>query len=250
MLNLFFMGTIFGQTGINTSGTTPAQKLQVAGVSTTTQIGTSGVNVVTPTIRIDGLNNTNNSLAATSSSLLQPVSATQDGEFILSNDFAIPLVATNLGSDEITPLLNVDATNGSIALGVLKTYSFTLDQPSVVHFLASISVSVTDINGNLLTDKINRLYRCYFNFTTAPSGITINAPFARTAYSYTGSATGGVQGSMYLQPEDYVVLPKGSYTVQLVGFVSGSSTTGTETKVRGIFGASPFDMVTITAIAL
>lgn len=250
LLILIFMSRMYGQSGINTSNTTPSQNLQVAGVSASTQIGASGVYVVAPTIRIDGLNKANNSLAAASTSILQPVSATQDGEFILSNDFAIPLVATNLGTDELPTVVNVDAVNGLTASGIIKTYSFTLDQPSAVHFLAAISVSIYDINGSLLTDKINRIYRCVFNFTLAPSGVTINTPFARSGYSYTNGNSNGFSGSMYLQPEDYQVLPKGSYTVQLIGYVSGGTTNAPITSVRGTFGEGGSDMVNITAIIL
>lgn len=252
LFNLVYIVNIYGQTGINTVSTTPQQALHVNGTSVSSQIGTSGVYLVKPTIRIEGLNNTNNAVASGSTSLVQHVSATQDGDFILSNDYVAPLVTTKLGTDEITTAVTINATvANTLTTGVLKTYSFTLSQPSVVHFLASVSVSVYDGSGATITDNMDRLYRSYFNFTAAPTGVTISSPFGHNGYSYTNNSTTGATGNMYLQPESYLVLPKGSYTVQLIGaVVTGAFVGGSVAPLRGIFGQAGSDMVSIIATAL
>lgn len=249
LFNLVYIVNIYGQTGINTVSTTPQQALHVNGTSVSSQIGTSGVYLVKPTIRIEGLNNTNNAVASGSTSLVQHVSATQDGDFILSNDYVAPLVTTNLGTDEITTAVTINVTTSGLIIGVLKTYSFTLNQPSAVHFLASVSVSVYDSSGAVLTDNINRAYRSYFNFTAAPTGVTTNSPFGHNGYSYTNNNLTGAVGNMYLQPESYLILPKGNYTVDLVGGAAGSGTS-TINVLRAIFGQAGSDMVSIIATAL
>ena len=240
---------MYGQTGINTVSTSPQQALHVNGTSVSSQIGTSGVYLVKPTIRIEGLNNTNNTVASGSTSLVQHVSATQDGDFILSNDYVAPLVATNLGTDEITTAVTINVTTTGLVTGVLKTYSFTLNQPSAVHFLATVSVSVYDSSGAVLTDNINRVYRSWFNFTAAPAGVTISTPFGHNGYSYTNNSSTGSTGNMYLQPEAYLVLPKGNYTFQLIGVAVGSAS-GDIYPCRAIFGQGAADKVSVIATTL
>nr|WP_315163478.1 hypothetical protein [uncultured Flavobacterium sp.] len=248
LFNLVYIVNVYGQTGINTLSATPQQALHVNGTSVSSQIGTSGVYLVKPTIRVEGLNNTNNAVASGSTSLVQHVSTTQDGDFILTNDYVTPLVVTNLGTDEITNAVTINVNTSGLITGVLKTYSFTLNQPSAVHFIAAFSVSVDVSSGAVLTDNINRAYRSWFNFTIAPPGVAISAPFGHNGYSYTNVNTTGAKGNMFLQPEAYLVLPKGSYTVQLIGGAVGS---GTEIyPFRAIFGQDTADKVSIIATAL
>lgn len=249
LFNLVYIVNIYGQTGINTFNASPQEALHVSGTSVSSQIGTSGIYLVKPTIRIDGLNNINNVVASGSTSLVQQVSATQDGDFILSNDYVTPLVATNLGTDEITTAVTINVTTAGLATGVLKTYSFTISQPSVVHLLASVSVLVYNSSGAVLTDNINRAYRCYFNFTVAPSDVSINSPFGHNGYGYTNGSLTGAVGNMYLQPEAYLILPKGNYTVDLVGGAAGSGLAPTN-PLRAIFGQGGSDMVSIITKAL
>jgi len=244
---------LYGQTnltGINT--TAPQQQLHVAGTTSSTQIGSTGVFLVKPTIRIDGLNNTNNSTLYTSSpSQIQSVSVTQNGDLILSADYPIPVVATSLGTDEITSLvtLNAPGTNGgnnpSIE-GALKTYTFTLTRTSMVHFLASVSVSVYNTAGATLIDGTDRAYHAVFKFTAAPAGVAINVNFGQDGSSYVNSTNlGGVSGNMYVQPESYMVLPPGNYTLQLTGRIFGN-----DYAFRAIFGQGSADMVSIIATPL
>lgn len=243
-----------GQTGINTKS--PQQKLHVAGASTSSPIGSTGISTITPTIRIDGLNNTNNSaLYAAVPSLVQPVSATQDGDLVLSSDYAIPLVATTLGTDALTAT-SIEAPNADqSAEKSLKTggYTFTLQQPSLVHFLASVSASVYQANSTtLITDGFPKSYHVHFRFLAVPvavppiaTGTTPGANFGTDGNSYTNGNTGGATGDMYVEPEAYIVLPKGTYTVDLIARVYGINY-----PFRGTFGAGAADMVSIIAIPL
>ncbi|MCZ4245934.1 hypothetical protein [Pedobacter punctiformis] len=261
------VASVFAQTGINTK--TPAQQLHVAGTTSAAPIGTSGISLVKPTIRIDGLNKVNNPLVysvaaplTSPASLVQAVSVTQDGNMILSYDYAIPYFVTSLGSDELVPPTPLAApfliktpntpssgnlgSNGSTE-GILKTYTFTLNQASVVHFLASVSVSVYDYNNpaNLSMDGLAKAYHVHFRFSSSPAGAGINnsALFGSDGNSYANATNFAPAGPMYVQPESYLMLPKGVYTVQLVARIYGN-----DYPFTGVFGTGSADRISIVAI--
>lgn len=237
---------IYAQSGVNT--TTPQQQLQVSGATSSTPIGTAGIKLVNPTIRIDGLNNTNNTVAKNSSSVVQPVDVTQDGDFILSPNLAIPLFSNLPGTDAINPAVTVTTTDTLFKSLTLKTYTFTLNQTSMVHFLASVSASVFNTSGTRAGDGKNKICSSTFRFTSAPagSGIALNTSFGTEMFDYYNTSTTiGTTGNMYLQPEAYLVLPPGSYTVILLGQALGSSFT-----FSAVFGQGTDDMVSIVATPL
>jgi|GEM_PF-659904 len=253
---LICVGGAYGQTGINTEA--PQQQLHIAGTTSNTPIGSSGISVVKPTIRIDGLNNTNNSALYTASpSLLQAVSATQSGDLLLTSEYAIPLAVTALGTDEITapltlttpPVTNPPGNNTSITIdGVLKTYTFTLKQKSMVHFLASVSVSAYRTGTTtLIVDGVPRAYHVHFRFSNTPAGSGINtgSQFGTDGNSYSNGTSGGSTGDMYAVPESYLILPAGTYTVQLVARLFGN-----DYDFTGVIGSGTADMVSIIATPL
>lgn len=265
---LFILGCtvrIYGQgpTGINTK--TPLQQLHVAGTSSSGTVGATGIQLIKPTILIEGLSKAKNPaiyaipavLSAAPLSLtgtvVQPVSVTQDGDLLLNSRLPIPLVATALGTDELPtpiPVTEVPDGNNSSEL-LLKAYTFTLTQRSMVHFLASVSVSVYVSGSTSLTDGINRAYHAVFKFTsTVPAGlVTTNVNFAQDGASYTNTS-GTTSGDMYLQPEAYLVLPKGTYTVQLVGRIFGYDLPARAVFGQGSVAQNNADMVSIIATPL
>ena len=235
-----------GLTGINTF--TPQQQLQVSGTTSSTQIGTSGIFVVKPTIRIEGLNNTNNSVASSSTSLAQPVDVTQNGDIILSPNLAISLITSSLGTDAITSAVTVSPADGTVTSATLKTYTFTLNQTAMVHFLASVSTSVFNTSGSRLGDSNNKICFSSFRFTAVPpgSGIAINTSFGSDSFNYINtSILAGATGNFYLQPESYLVLPPGTYTLILLGQAYGESY-----DFNAVFGQAADDMISIVAIPL
>jgi hypothetical protein len=247
---------LYAQTGINI--TAPQQGLHVAGTTSSTTIGTASniINIVKPTIRIEGLNGTNNSVFTVSannpSSLVQAISVTQDGDLILAPNAVIPLVSNLPGTDGITTPVTLTVAVPADTIGVmtktLKTYVLTLNQSSMVHFLASVSVSILDAAGGKLVDTKNKICFSGYRFTAVPagSGIALNTTFGSESANYINNATSGVSGTMYLQPEAYYVLPKGSYTVILVGQVFGSG----QLSYSGVFGQATDDMVSIVVTPL
>lgn len=246
-LMLFSVVQLFAQTGLTGINTlTPQQQLHIAGTSSSTQIGTSGINVVKPTIRIDGLNNTNNAaLYSASPSLVQDVFITQNGDLVIGDNAPKVVVATALGTDEIPTAVTLnDAGTNAGATTVLKTYTFTLTQSSLVNFLGSISISVFNSSGGSLIDGVNRNYSAFFRFTTAPAGVTVNQRFGNNGASYTNNIAGSSAGIMYMQPETSLVLPAGSYTVELAGGIYGGSE-----AFRAIMGGGT-DMVSIVVLPL
>lgn len=284
LIPIFYAATGYGQglTGINTINTVPSQQLHVKGTFTpaSTQIDTSGIYVVKPTIRIEGLNRTNNtsfaytlpSLLTTApysaapytwpASLIQPVSVTQDGDLLLSRDYVLPLIATKLGTDALTattltsPLPNPapgTAAEGSLTGGV--GYSFTLNQTCMVHFMASVSVSIYQSGGaaakTILTDKMNKAYHVHFRFLSKPVASTVvigtaaNNQFGTDGNSYTNTNSGGSPGDMYANPEAYLVLIPGTYKVDLIGRLFGY-----QFSCDAVFGGGAEDMVSIIATPL
>ena len=242
---------LYAQAGINT--TVPQQRLHVSGATSSTQVGTSGIYLVQPTMRIDGLNNANNSVSKGSTSLVQAVDVTQNGDLILTPNAPIPLFYTNPGTDALpssdTITMHSIAADTTAVPATLGTYSFNLNQTSLVHFLASISSAVYDTLGKVLTDTKNRICFTVFRFTSVPagSGITTNLSFGVDSYTYinTQATLTGVSGNMYSEPDAYVVLPPGSYTVVILG-----ETYGAYFPFRAVFGLANNDMVSIVATPL
>lgn len=273
-----------GPTGINTN--TPQQQLHVAGTSDKpgTQIGTSGIYTIKPTIRIDGLNKANNNAVNgpyalpllltmppyswTASSWVQPVSVTQDGDLLLSRDYVIPLIATQVGSDALTAtsFTAPGAPNPAPGVSIDGTltggtgYTFTIKQTCMVHFMASVSVSIYQAGAAgstvLLTDGVNRAYNVFFRFTSAsftnPSGnpalitgATGFYQFGTEGNSYVNANTTGIAGDMYINPEAYLVLPPGTYNVDLWGRFFGY-----DYSFNAIVGGGTEDMISIMATPL
>jgi len=243
-----FMTYAQTQTGIGTAA--PAQALHVtAGATSSTTLKTTltgdAIKLVTPTVRIDGLNKTNNTVASASSSLVQAVSATQDGDFILSPEFAVPLVAATLGTDMITTITLNNPSGSLFASTTLKSYTFTLAQTSLVHILSSISVSALNSSDNILTDNANRICGVEYEFSAAPTGVSTGTYFGDDGYNYTNGGNSGVSGKIYVQPEAYMVLPKGTYTLLVRGW-----TYVEQWPMHARFGEAADDMVSVTAFPL
>lgn len=243
----------FCQTGINTLS--PQQALHVSGTpSTTTVIGTTGKNVVTPTIRLEGLNQTNNTLHPASPSVSTlPMYATSNGDLVLGKRTQI--LYQSLPSNDAVPLFPQTAVLANVSTTV-KTITFTLDRTALVCINAMVSISGMNppSSSTPIIDGMARRMGVQLMFSQAPaaSGMPVNVPFAENSSSYTnGAAPSSVSGGITLDGlylynlGKAIKLTAGTYTLNILGVAYYD---GTPYQVK--FGEAPYDSMNVIAIML
>jgi len=242
------------QTGINTI--TPQQVLQISGTpSGSTAVGTTGTNLVTPTMRVEGLNQTNNTAHPTAPTIsVLPLYATTSGDLVVSKRYQ-EIVSTPPGTDGIVTVPStgvlVSTSTGAQTTAIIKTVSITLARPSIVYFNASVGINtIVNSTGAILEDNIARLMGIQFRFSLAAagSGIATGIPFASNTDSYTSGPipvnnTNIPFGYFWYALSKEIKLPAGNYTFQILGVAAGSA------GFRYTIG-SGFDSLNIFAIAL
>ncbi|ETZ22432.1 hypothetical protein [Pedobacter sp. V48] len=266
------------QTGVNARD--PQQTVNVSGTpSTQTAItGYTGKYLVTPTMRVDGLNQVNNSTHPASPAIsVLPLYATTNGELVISSNRVNQIVKTLPGAagfDAIsTPVtLVVTGTQTGIGTSVVTTPSslitpvnFTLTRPSMIYINAAVSVGSVTSNTlispvppppalpyDILEDGKARMMGIQFRFTkvAAGSGMPVNVPFASSTDSFTNeqlptSGTNIITGFFYYNLGKQIMLPAGDYTFGIWGCAAGNGN-----PFRLIFGEATTDVLSITAIAL
>lgn len=220
---LLVCNMFFSQVGIGTNN--PQKALHISGTTTTTNVSGTSINIVAPTIRIDGLNNTNQGISRN----LTPVSVSDKGDLVLSTNLATPLVminpvntsnsSTNFLSSPVTITMSATSVNT-----LLKSFSFTLTFPSLVKFNASTSYRLYTTTGSVITDGASRLYGTQFKFITAPSGISTTSAFGNKIRSYANSVNNAnATGIFYVISKEDLYLPAGNYTVGLYSVLSSNS---------------------------
>lgn len=247
----------FCQAGINTG--TPQQVVHIAGTpSASTAIGTTGKFVVTPTMRVEGLNQTNNSTHPAAPAIsTQPVYATASGDLVIGN--RVQLIKQTLpGTDVIPTPLTLNVPSGTAGItSTIYTQSFTLKQPSMVYFMANISFNFTGSGGTLIASGGTKMGGIEFSFSSVPasSGIPTSGYFAASQYPYTQDpfSDTGLYGTNLVPNGNFqfalnkaLKLPPGSYTFNIIACASAGTGTGFSSRV----GISPTDYINITAIAL
>lgn len=247
------------KSGVNT--VSPQQVLHVTGApSTTTTIGngSAGRSLVTPTLRIDGLNQSNNTAhgSVTPTTSVLPLYATTSGDLVIAKRF-MPIISSPPGIDGIPLGSNgvlLNTPSGALTSVSLLTKSFTLTRPSVVYFNASVSIgsiqpsgtSLSTIPRPTLNDDIARKMGIEFWFTAAgTSGIPTTSPFASSTDSYvTGPPSNDIPfGYFWYSLSKEIVLPAGTYNFRISAIAEASS--GFQCYVGG-----GYDTLNIIAIAL
>lgn len=241
------------QTGINTIS--PQQALQISGTpSTTVATGIAGKALVTPTIRIDGLNQTNNMAHPASGNSVLPVYATSNGDLVTASNKTQLIIQTLPGIDAIPTAIPLTVSGTAVNTVVLKTISFTLARPSLVHFSSMISIAnvATSSTNAIITDGRARMMGLQFQFTaSATSGIPLNTPFASDTDTYTNSSAPGGStiptGYYFYNLGKTLKLAAGAYTFQILGCAASNNN-----PLYLTFGLStaPADSINITALAL
>jgi len=226
----------------------PAQTLHVAGASDKpgTKVGTTtNIYVVKPTVRIEGLNSTNNDAHSSTdgaNSLKRVYAAANNGDLILLKS----------AIEQLTPAVQefntISTQPASAAAGILGgetaaliTKTFTLNQPSVVNFSASVGATLQ----TGIADGTAKLYGAYFKFSAVPgsSGVSTTANFGINQKTYTNKTATGVIDNLMLAPRADLVLPAGTYTVNLYGYINGGQTL----LFTANFGSTNGENIIITA---
>lgn len=213
--------------GINT--TNPQQKLEIAGTVNVidTNIGTTGVKLVQPTIRIDGLNSTNNSTVFSGADTVNPLYVDANGNTITIKGVEA-YNNTQPGTDAIITPVTLTANPSGVTAN-LVTVSFTLNQASIVNISSMLSANVKNSSGAELVDGRARLIGAGFYFTAKPAAettIVLNSTTANESIPFTNFTSGSVSSQLKISPSLEMVLPAGNYTVALRGIVNGATPTG------------------------
>lgn len=207
--------------GVGLNETTPQQALH---------LGTS-----TGTIRVDGLNETNEdyNLGGTNT---YPLYVDYNGDMTLYNGTAY----NNNGDDAFTDadiddaeaiILNGDADG----LDVAKIYTFTItvNRPSLLLIKYNLSFEVFEnMAEGILKDKKARRINTYFKLNTA------TRKYCHVSKSYSGGPSNNMTGMFYNMSSSYMLIPTaGTHTITVYGEISsglkaGNPNTGLATCVK------------------
>ncbi len=238
-LLIVFGSKILAQVGI--SNINPEKALHVSGNNSSNLVSGTSISLVKPTIRIDGLNNGNQS----SNDKIRPVSVTDRGDLVLAPSLVNPLIMidsfnpANSEKDYLPSVITTNQTASALTTNiVLRSFSFVLESPSLVRIEAVTSFQFYRAdNGNPMTDGSNRQWGTRFRFSAAPSGIST----ASTAYFgeslkgyYNRISNTSATGINYSNSEDVQLLPAGNYTLEVIA--TAITATG-QTPLRMVNGA-------------
>jgi len=248
---LVYSQNIFSQQNVGIMTDKPTEKLHVSGKSSIIDdnIGTTGVPLISPTVRIDGLNMTNNPTIF-STDTTAPLYVDSNGDTTVKKALETFGSYTQPGGDAITTsnTLNVLASGAYQRTGDLLTTSFTLQQRSVVYISSTLSADIQNASGGTITDGKNRAIAALIWFTAAAaaSGIDTSSSYMSDGLTFANRPSDSMNGSFKLNPSAELVLPAGSYTVVLRGAgIASLNTPGDNYRV--IWGGGTGDKLNVLA---
>lgn len=181
-----------------------------------------GINEVTPqqtlhlgssnsTIRVDGLNESNNSynLGATNT---YPLYVDNNGSLTLYNSASF----NSNGSDVIdtenmtnTTITILNGDNDGIESAEIYSFEITVERPSIVLIKYNVSFEVfEDVTENKLTDNLARRVNTYLKLNGG------TRKYGHASKCYTGSNSNDIAGVLYNMSSSYIVIPAaGTYTI-------------------------------------
>lgn len=214
-----------GNVGI--SNTAPQEKLHISGNNST--------------IRVDGLNRTNNATNVQNDPM--PVYVDDNGTMILKPS----LVQTYMPINRVNFLtgtgnsITSDNNTGNSKDRLLLTETVTLTQKSLVQLIYFYSVSASRRDGSAISDGAPRLFRGWITVNDGAEHYAYDTGTYANAHSSGGGGGGGgttvyAAGFYYLNGTSYVELPAGTHTLKLYarGF-------GADFDYKFVFGESDYD---------
>ncbi|MGG5207712.1 hypothetical protein ACQWU4_02105 [Chryseobacterium sp. MIQD13] len=232
--------------GISTSN--PQQKLHIGGSSSVlATIGTTGLRLITPTIRIDGLNMANNPTVFSGADTTNALYVNNNGDTSVKKGIETFGNYTAPGGDGITTSTVQTITGNATyqSTGDLSSVTFTLQQRSQVFISSMLTAVLQTTTNNPITDGKTRSIVAIIIFTAAPasSGLPLNTTYVNDGSLYANRASGSITGYLKLSPSCEAVLPAGTYTVVLRGAGIASDDTGDNYKIT--WGAGPGDKLNV-----
>jgi hypothetical protein len=213
----------------------------------------------TSTIRIDGLNATNN--VNNDGTSLQPLYVDNNGELTL----------TNRPSTEL--LLNLDGVLGSVrhtidtgSLGesnqreLYATPSFTITRNAMITITYGLGISIENYQagqGSYVSDGKPKLYRTFFKL--GDGSTSSGTSYAKVANTYVNTIDTFplnqviLTGFMYVNATEHIYLVPGTYSVHLFGRVVGALSNGGASSpvasdaFTAVFGAGSDSYVRVIA---
>lgn len=207
---LFSIQMSYAQVGIGT--TDPQADLHIAGN--------------TSTIRIDGLNATNN--VNNDGTNLESLYVDSNGELTLTNR---PSTEFLLNLDSVLGTARYEVDTGSEGQyrqeELYASPSFTITRNAIITITYGLGLSIEDYNGNggngtSVSDGKPKLYRTFFYIGDGTIPNT-NQPYARVSHMYTNTIDAGpinelvLSGFIYVNATEHIYLTPGTYSIHLWG---------------------------------
>jgi hypothetical protein len=223
LLMCFFSTIVLGQTGVGINTTNPQQALHLGGS--------------TGTVRVEGLNSTNNIYNGGGFDKTVPLYVDQNGDFTLQ----VAPFQNSDGSDAwstSTPLITTSLTipapasspNNGVRNVVILPYTITLTKPAVLEIKYNISFEVLR---NAVPTKLKSVRaRRVSNFYTvdAPVLLATTRRYGQASKCYynnngpVADPVNAAQGNMYNSSTTYINLTAGTHTIRFYGEASTGST--------------------------
>lgn len=218
----------YSQVGINTSD--PKQALHVSGTPTNyinaPNVGTSSVKIVEPTIRIDGLNATNNPAHSTNINSLQRVYASKDGDLMLRKGNTNFVLFNETGTiNENSVGIPTGSNHFLVPSVILKTVQFTVEKESIVNISAAVNGRLENYTSNQLTinEEVEYHFGINFSFSAAPNEMIdlVDKEFAEATYKIISTQVSIQRTETTLYTNKNLLLSPGTYVLNLNGNYSG-----------------------------
>lgn len=229
---LFTFWNVFSQSGVGINKTTPQQQLH---------LGSS-----TGTIRVDGLNSTNNDYNGGVAGQTYPLYVDSNG------DLTLKVTATN--NSDGTDAYTTAGVNGSVAITALQandgyesveitSYTFTVTRASIVEVKYSLSIEVFE--SSLLTKIKDPYARNVTNFFTLDTATLLPttrryASSSKCYFNRNDAATNpaalpdAATGYIYNSGTTYIMLTPGTHVLRFYGTVcSGTNNQNTFVRFAG-----------------